>query len=103
MQSYFNIVKRTVADLVPKAVMLNLVSASKEEMQRELLAELYKTDVFEELLKESEATIQRRKECRTMIQALSKAEWVFSRRLDLGLRSNRTSIPSPLSEIINSV
>lgn len=54
--------------------MLNLVSASKEDLQRELLAELYKMDVFEELLKESEATVQRRKECRTMIQALSKAE-----------------------------
>jgi hypothetical protein len=67
-------VKRTVTDLVPKAIMLNLVTASKDELQRELLAELYKPDVFEDTLKESEITVQRRKECRKMIEALGRAD-----------------------------
>ncbi|CAG8464803.1 25837_t:CDS:10, partial [Racocetra persica] len=74
IQSYFNIVKRTIVDMVPKAVMLNLVSHTKEELQRELLQELYKADVLDELLKESEYTQQRRKECKKMIEALQKAD-----------------------------
>lgn len=57
-----------MVDMVPKAIMLNLVNHAKEELQRELLTELYKTDVLDELLRESEFTQQRRKECRKMIE-----------------------------------
>jgi dynamin 1-like protein len=55
-------------DMVPKAIMLNLVSRAKEELQRELLTELYKADVLDDLLHESEFTQQRRKECKKMIE-----------------------------------
>lgn len=64
LQSYFNIVKRTIADLVPKSIMLTLVVQTKADLQRELLAELYKKEVFDETLKESESTLSRRKECK---------------------------------------
>ncbi|KAI9482688.1 MAG: Dynamin central region-domain-containing protein [Benjaminiella poitrasii] len=74
IQSYYNIVKRTMIDMVPKAIMLNLVNHAKEELQRELLAELYKADVLNDLLQESEFTQQRRKECKKMIEALQKAD-----------------------------
>ncbi|KAG9067812.1 vacuolar protein sorting-associated protein 1 [Linnemannia hyalina] len=74
ISSYFNIVKRTVIDTVPKAIMLNLVNNAKEELQRELLQELYKTEVLDELLKESDFTQNRRKECKKMIEALQKAD-----------------------------
>ncbi|KAF9096613.1 vacuolar protein sorting-associated protein 1 [Mortierella sp. AM989] len=74
ISSYFNIVKRTVIDTVPKAIMLNLVNTAKDELQRELLQELYKTEVLDELLKESEFTQNRRKECKKMIEALQKAD-----------------------------
>ncbi|KAI9491487.1 Dynamin central region-domain-containing protein [Zychaea mexicana] len=74
IQSYFNIVKRTMVDMVPKAIMLNLVNRAKEGLQRELLAELYKADVLDDLLQESEFTQQRRKECKKMIEALQKAD-----------------------------
>ncbi|KAI8099913.1 Dynamin central region-domain-containing protein [Halteromyces radiatus] len=74
IQSYYNIVKRTMIDMVPKAIMLNLVTHAKEELQRELLTELYKADVLDELLEESEFTQQRRKECKKMIEALQKAD-----------------------------
>jgi dynamin 1-like protein len=76
--SYFNIVKRTAADLVPKAIMLNLVNQSREELQRELLAELYKKEAMEESLKESDLTVQRRKECKSMIQALQRADEIIA-------------------------
>lgn len=54
--------------------MLNLVNTAKEELQRELLQELYKTEVLDELLKESEFTQNRRKECKKMIEALQRAD-----------------------------
>jgi len=78
IMSYFNIVKRTVCDMVPKAAMLKLVNHTREELQRELLQELYRSDVFGQLLKESEATMERRKECKRMIQALQKADEIVS-------------------------
>lgn len=74
IQSYYNIVKRTMVDMVPKAIMLNLVNHSKEELQRELLTELYKPDVLDDLLQESDFTRQRRKDCKKMIEALQKAD-----------------------------
>ena len=61
-------------DMVPKAISLTLVNHSKENLQRELLQELYKPDVLEDLLKESELVVARRKEVVGMVQALNKAE-----------------------------
>lgn len=74
IHSYFNIVKREMIDMVPKAISLTLVSHSKENLQRELLQELYKPEVLDDLLKESEFVVNRRKEVVSMIQALNKAE-----------------------------
>jgi len=80
IHSYFNIVKREMIDMVPKAISLTLVNYSKENLQRELLQELYKPDVLDELLKESDYVVSRRKELQTMVQALNKAEeYVFLR------------------------
>jgi replication fork clamp-binding protein CrfC len=73
ISSYFNIVKRTVIDMVPKAVVLNLVKRSKEGLQQQLLEKLYKHEQLDDLLKESEFTVQRRKECQRMISSLQKA------------------------------
>lgn len=74
IHSYFNIVKREIIDMVPKAITLTLVSHSKDNLQRELLQELYKPEVLDDLLKESEYVVSRRKECISMVQALNKAE-----------------------------
>lgn len=77
LDSYFNIVKRTVADMIPKAIMLHLVNYSKEHMQRELLHELYKSK-WDDVLKESEAVSTKRAECRRMIEVLTRAEEAVS-------------------------
>ncbi|KAK7207864.1 dynamin-1-like protein-like protein [Myxozyma melibiosi] len=77
ISSYFNIVKRTIIDMVPKAVMLNLVIFSKDEMQRELLEKLYKSDV-DELLKESDVTLNRRKEVQKMVDSLQTASEIVA-------------------------
>ncbi|KXL47491.1 hypothetical protein M433DRAFT_64126 [Acidomyces richmondensis BFW] len=76
--SYYNIVRRTMIDMVPKAIMLKLVEHTKEEMQRELLGELYRTQELDDLLKESDYTIRRRKECQQMVESLTRAAEIVS-------------------------
>ncbi|KAG7289577.1 vacuolar protein sorting-associated protein 1 [Staphylotrichum longicolle] len=78
ISSYFNIVKRTMIDMVPKAIMLNLVSFTKDEMQKELLENMYRQSELDDLLKESDYTIRRRKECQQMVDSLSRASEIVS-------------------------
>ncbi|KAJ3493404.1 hypothetical protein NLJ89_g11029 [Agrocybe chaxingu] len=78
IHSYFNIVKREMIDMVPKAISLTLVNYSKENLQRELLQELYKPEVLDELLKESDYVVSRRKEVQSMVAALNKAEEIVA-------------------------
>ncbi|KAE8135263.1 ATP synthase alpha/beta family, nucleotide-binding domain-containing protein [Aspergillus pseudotamarii] len=76
--SYFNIVKRTMIDMVPKAIMYMLVQFTKDEMQRELLENMYRNNELDELLKESDYTVRRRKECQQMVESLSRASEIVS-------------------------
>jgi len=78
IHSYFNIVKREMIDMVPKAITLTLVNHSKENLQRELLQELYKPEVLDDLMKESEFVVSRRKEVTSMVTALNKAEEIVA-------------------------
>jgi len=65
-------------DMVPKAIMLTLVQFTKDEMQKELLENMYRTDTLDDLLKESDFTIRRRKECQQMVESLGKASEIVS-------------------------
>jgi hypothetical protein len=58
--------------------MLLLVVFAREELQKGLLAELYKLELLDELLKESESIVARRQECRKMIEALQKADEIVN-------------------------
>ena len=51
---------------------------TKDEMQRELLENMYRTDTLDDLLKESDFTIRRRKECQDMVKSLSRASEIVS-------------------------
>jgi dynamin 1-like protein len=51
---------------------------TKDEMQRELLEHMYRTDNVDDLLKESDYTIRRRKECQQMVESLGKASEIVS-------------------------
>ncbi|PWN90366.1 hypothetical protein FA10DRAFT_111674 [Acaromyces ingoldii] len=78
IMSYFNIVKRTIIDMVPKATMLHLVTFAKDSLQRELLKELYQSEVMNELMRESDHVVTRRKECVKMISALESASEIIA-------------------------
>jgi hypothetical protein len=47
-------------------------------MQGELLTNMYKTDELDELLKESEYTVRRRKDCQQMVESLGKAQEIVN-------------------------
>ncbi|KAJ8727062.1 hypothetical protein PYW08_015459 [Mythimna loreyi] len=73
IKSYFYIVRKSIQDSVPKAVMHFLVNYVQDNLQSELVTHLYKSDQAESLLNESEHIAQRRKEAADMLKALQRA------------------------------
>uniref|UniRef100_UPI003AAEAE1C dynamin-1-like protein isoform X1 n=1 Tax=Centroberyx gerrardi TaxID=166262 RepID=UPI003AAEAE1C len=78
IKSYFLIVRKNIQDSVPKAVMHFLVNHVKDSLQSELVGQLYKSGLLNDLLTESEDMAQRRKESADMLQALQKASQVIA-------------------------
>ncbi|CAN9498946.1 unnamed protein product [Ophioblennius macclurei] len=78
IKSYFLIVRKNIQDSVPKAVMHFLVNHVKDCLQSELVGQLYKTTLLNDLLTESEDMAQRRNEAADMLQALQKASQVIA-------------------------
>ena len=67
ISSYFNIVRESIADQVPKAVMHLLVNYSKEAVQNRLVSELYKEDLFGDLLYEDDGIKAEREKCEKLL------------------------------------
>lgn len=63
MDSYFRIVRKSVADQVPKAIMCFLVTRMKRELQAELVRELYQPQLMDALLKEADDIAEQRRSC----------------------------------------
>ncbi|KAG9346940.1 hypothetical protein JZ751_005867 [Albula glossodonta] len=78
IKSYFLIVRKNIQDSVPKAVMHFLVNHVKDSLQSELVGQLYKSGLLDDLLTESEDMAQRRKEAADMLKALQKASQVIA-------------------------
>ncbi|XP_031138509.1 dynamin-1-like protein isoform X3 [Sander lucioperca] len=78
IKSYFLIVRKNIQDSVPKAVMHFLVNHVKDCLQSELVGQLYKTGLLDDLLTESEDMAQRRNEAADMLKALQKASQVIA-------------------------
>uniref|UniRef100_A0A7N6B8C1 Dynamin-1-like protein n=1 Tax=Anabas testudineus TaxID=64144 RepID=A0A7N6B8C1_ANATE len=62
IKCYFLIVRKSIQDSVPKTVMHFLVNFVKEHLQSELVGQLYKQPLLQELLIESQDTAQQRTE-----------------------------------------
>ena len=56
--AYFSIVKKNIADAVPKACMYFLINRIKASLQKELLSELYTEQGIQQLLGESDDILQ---------------------------------------------
>ncbi|KAH9878942.1 hypothetical protein J1614_002377 [Plenodomus biglobosus] len=73
ISSYFNIVRETTADQVPKAIMHLLVNHSKDAVQNRLVSTLYKDDLFEELLYEDDQIKTEREKCEKLLKTYKEA------------------------------
>ncbi|XP_039513782.1 dynamin-1-like protein isoform X1 [Pimephales promelas] len=78
IKSYFLIVRKNIQDSVPKAVMHFLVNHVKDSLQSELVGQLYKPALLDDLLTESEDMAQRRNEAADMLKALQRASQVIA-------------------------
>ncbi|KAJ5260486.1 hypothetical protein N7478_012091 [Penicillium angulare] len=73
ISSYFHIVRETIADQVPKAIMHLLVNHSKDVVQNRLVSELYKEDMFGELLYEDDGIKAEREKCERLLETYKEA------------------------------
>lgn len=68
IKSYFYIVRKSILDEVPKAIMHFLVNYVKDNLQSELVTHLYKSENAEDFLNESDHIAVRRKEAGDMLK-----------------------------------
>lgn len=73
LRSYYDIVRKNIQDLVPKAVMHFLVNHTKRELHSIFIQKLYRESLFEELLQEQEELAVKRKQMREMYLVLQRA------------------------------
>eukprot|EP01129_Flabellula_baltica_P012964 TRINITY_DN5946_c0_g1_i1.p1 TRINITY_DN5946_c0_g1~~TRINITY_DN5946_c0_g1_i1.p1 ORF type:complete len:715 (+),score=175.37 TRINITY_DN5946_c0_g1_i1:355-2499(+) len=78
LKSYFLIVQKNIKDRVPKTIMHFLVNRSKAEMQNELVTNLYKDEIIDELLEENSQIAQERKRIRERVKILTETQKILS-------------------------
>ncbi|GMH24138.1 hypothetical protein Nepgr_025981 [Nepenthes gracilis] len=73
LTSYFDIVRKKIEDLVPKAIIHFLVNHTKRELHNVLIEKLYRENLFDEMLQEPEEVKIKRKCARERLQVLQRA------------------------------
>jgi len=76
--SYFGIVRQTVQDLIPKAIMHLLVNHTSRHVQDRLVSTLYNPELFSELLHEDESLVSERARVKAMLDAYKDAFKILS-------------------------
>ncbi|KAJ1679262.1 Dynamin- GTPase protein [Spiromyces aspiralis] len=71
--SYFNIVRKTIQDLVPKAIMHLLVGEVCQKMQNRLVEELYKEPLITELMEEDPSLKAEREQRMAVLEVYRQA------------------------------
>ena len=73
ISSYFQVVKKSICDYVPKTIMCFLVNQSKIVSEKELVFQLYNSEEMEELLEENQIIANKRKNCKEILKNLKKS------------------------------
>ena len=73
ISSYFAIVRQTIQDLVPKAIMHLLVNHTSQHVQDRLVSTLYNPELFSELLHEDESLVSERARVQALLDAYKDA------------------------------
>jgi len=84
IQSYFNIVRQSIQDVIPKAIMHFLVNHTAQQVQNRLVASLYKPELFSDLLNEDEGLLAERARVKALLEAYREA---FKTLADVSLKS----------------
>ncbi|KIK05685.1 hypothetical protein K443DRAFT_130271 [Laccaria amethystina LaAM-08-1] len=83
--SYFAIVRQSIQDLIPKAIMHFLVNHTSQHVQNRLVSALYKPDLFADMLNEDEALVAERTRVKALLDAYREA---FKTLSDVSLKSS---------------
>mmetsp|Transcript_2114 Transcript_2114/g.7656 ORF Transcript_2114/g.7656 Transcript_2114/m.7656 type:complete len:203 (+) Transcript_2114:2339-2947(+) len=83
LKEYFGIVRKNISDAVPKSIMHFMVNMTKLNLQSELVQNLYKSELFEELLQENDEIAQKRKATQKMLTILLRAQDIINEVRDL--------------------
>lgn len=86
IKSYFDLVRKSVKDLVPKTIMCFLVNYIKENLQGKLVLEVLHESDINELLEENIDFANRRKELKDLLENLRKANCIISEIRETQLR-----------------
>ena len=70
IQSYFDLTKKNIADVVPKTIMSFLVQKSEQMARNELVEKVYKGSNLDQLVVEDPMLKAQRDNCVKMIKAL---------------------------------
>jgi dynamin 1-like protein len=84
ISSYFNIVRQSIQDIIPKAIMHFLVNHTAQQVQNRLVASLYKPELFADMLNEDEALVAERTRVKALLDAYKEA---FKTLSDVSLKS----------------
>jgi dynamin 1-like protein len=74
LNSYFDVVRKTFVDVVPKTIMCYLVNQAKVNIQAELVRELYTDGAYKELLRETEDVAAKRRAAEEALACLQEAK-----------------------------
>lgn len=85
VSSYFDIVRKEVSDIVPKTIMHFLVNITKEQLQNELVSQLYQKDAIEDMLSEAPEVVERRRHCKQMLDVLRRAQEIVNEVRDTAI------------------
>jgi dynamin 1-like protein len=78
LSSYFDVVRKNVQDITVKLVWKNVVETARKDLQRQLMSDLYKPEMFEALLRENVQVASQRIVWKDRLATLRKAKEVIS-------------------------
>ncbi|XP_021318600.1 dynamin-related protein 3A isoform X2 [Sorghum bicolor] len=73
IKSYYDIVRKSIEDAIPKAVMHFLVNHTKRDLHNFLIRKLYRENLLNELMRETDEVLIRRQRIQEMLEILKQA------------------------------
>ncbi|KAJ3675762.1 hypothetical protein LUZ60_004804 [Juncus effusus] len=74
LKSYYDIVRKSIEDAIPKAIMHFLVNHTKRELHNVLIRKLYRENLLEEMLREPDDISLKKKRARDTLHILEQAQ-----------------------------